>query len=149
MPKSLVLGMVAAVLLLPTACDSPTPAAREKPLPPPPQVVPLSLQDYRFDYEPPVSQGRVVFRVHNAGSQAHEVVLVPLPDDFPPIDKQLRSEKRQGAATIVDLPTQPPGATTTFAVDLAPGRYAMVCFREGADKEIHALKGMTSEFRVK
>jgi hypothetical protein len=42
-----------------------------------------------------------------------------------------------------------PGKSDAFAVDLAPGRYAMVDFVRDREGVINGLKGMNSEFRVR
>ncbi len=72
-----------------------------------------------------------------------------LPEDFPPIDKQLRSKTRRAAPTVAYHHPLGPGASDAIALDLTPGRYAMVCFIEGRDGTPHGLKGMNSEFRVR
>lgn len=106
------------------------------------------MREYRFEHAPLAVAGRVVFRLRNAGSSTHELVLVGLSEDFPPIDEQLRSEERQGVDTVVAIHDRPPGNRTTFASDLQAGRYAFICFVTDPDGVSHALKGMSSEFRV-
>jgi hypothetical protein len=106
------------------------------------------MTEYHFEHAPRVAAGRVVFRLHNAGTRTHELVLVALPDDFRPIDEQLRSEDREGVETVVVVRDRQPGNTDTFASDLQPGRYAFICFVTDPDGVQHALKGMSSEFRV-
>ena len=121
---------------------------RADPLPPPPGQVQVVMRDFRYDYDKAVPGGRVVFRVRNEGSVEHSLTLINLPEDYPPIDEQLRGEVRRGAPTIALIPSRPPGGGGTFAVDLVPGRYAFVCFVADADGVLHALKGMNSEFRI-
>lgn len=56
---------------------------------------------------------------------------------------------RRAIAPFASVKTRPPGASTTFAVDLHPGvRYAFVCFVDGPDGVSHALLGMSAEFRT-
>lgn len=75
--------------------------------------------------------------------------MVILPEDFPSsIEDQLRSSTRRALAPLGVLPKRGPGATGTFAVDLAPGRYGLICFVRDADGQPHALRGMGSELRV-
>ncbi len=120
------------------------------PLPASPEVVAVAMGDYRFSYDRSISPGRVVFRARNDGQLTHELVLVDMPEDFPlSIDAQLHSSKRQAFPTRAYLPPRPPGSPGTFAVDLQPGRYALVCFVADPDGQQHALKGMSSEFRVR
>lgn len=106
------------------------------------------MVDYRFEYDPLPASGRVLFRVTNSGNVNHSLSLLPLTDDIPPIDQQLRGTERRAIVPLAAIKARPPGAATTFAVDLVPGvRYAMVCFVEDG-QGYHALRGMTSEFRT-
>lgn len=118
------------------------------PLPPSPTSVDVVMTEYRFQHQTEFPPGRVVFRVVNAGAEPHSLILVELEEDVPPIDEQLRSADRRGAATYAQLPQRPPGSRDTFAVDLPPGRYAFICFVRDAAGLSHSLKGMSSEFRV-
>ena len=119
-------------------------------LPASPEVVAVTMEDYRFTVPEAVPSGRVVFRARNAGRLDHELVLVVLPEDFPiTIDAQLNSDKRTAFPTRAYLPSRPPGASGTFATDLGRGRYAVICFVRDADGKEHARKGMSAEFRVR
>lgn len=140
------LGVVAVLLATATvACQAVDPVAG---LPSPPSVVEVTLDEYRIDHTAPVPAGRVVFDVRNDGEEEHELLVVSLPEDFPPIDVQLASDTRQTLFPRYVLPTLIPGEHGTFAVDLGPGRYGMVCFLTAADDEDHARKGMHTEFRI-
>lgn len=117
-----------------------------------PQVSPLLVDveatEYAFGHRRSVSPGRAVFRIHNAGREAHELIVVALPPDFPPLGQQLRGTERRAVPTIARLPPTEPGETGTFAVDLVPGRYGLICFVSDFDGAQHASKGMSSELRV-
>lgn len=117
-------------------------------LPPPSRTLAIVMTEYRFRYVAPSATGRVVVRVSNNGTTQHSLSLISLPDDFPPIDEQLRSDTRRGAPTIARLPSKAPGQGGAFAIDLTPGRYAFVCFVLDPDGVTHAMKGMSSEFRI-
>ncbi|HUP70591.1 MAG TPA: hypothetical protein VM142_12375 [Acidimicrobiales bacterium] len=108
------------------------------------------MTDYAFTYRQPEHAGRSVFRATNAGRVDHELVIVRLPEDLPlTIDQQLHSPDRRPFPTVVALVARRPGTTGTFALDLGPGRYAMLCLlREPGSDQEHALRGMNSEFRV-
>ena len=135
-----------ALLLLLASCV--VGGAARSVLPPPPGAVQVKMREYAFDYSKAIAPGRVVFRVTNVGRLSHSLTLVSLPEEFPPLDEQLHSDTRRAAATIARLPARSAGSTGTFAVDLQPGRYGLVCFVQDDDGIIHALKGMNSEFRV-
>lgn len=117
------------------------------PLPGRPAVAEVAMREYRFDHGA-IPRGRVVFRVRNAGRLFHRLSLIPLPPDLPPIQEQLRGNQRAVVFTQADVPDTPPGGTGTFAVDLSPGRYALVCFIVEPNGASHALQGMASEFRI-
>lgn len=106
------------------------------------------MSEYRFDYDAAIPRGRVVFKVRNDGKVDHELVLAIVPPELPPIDEQLKGTERQAITALATIPTRRPGTGTTFAVDLAPGRYALLCFVRDPDGKPHALKGMNAEFRV-
>ncbi len=105
------------------------------------------MREFGFDYRRPVPSGRVVFHVRNRGLLTHEMLVLSLPEDFPPVDVQLRSGKPATVPTVASH-LRPAGSSGRFALDLSPGRYAMVCLIRDPDGVVHASKGMTSEFRV-
>ena len=109
----------------------------------------MAMRDYAFDYRAPVSPGRAVFNVANTGTVTHNLLVVPIPDDFPPIDEQLHGDVRRPIYPVAQLYARKPGETGTFAVDLRPNqRYAFICVIAAPDGQPHFLKGMNSEFRV-
>lgn len=136
-----------ALALLAGSCGGKGGNAR---LPSAPPTVNVAMREYRFDYDQSsVPRGRVVFRGRNIGHRTHAIVLVALPEGFPPINEQLHSKTRRGLATLAYLHPLRPGMSDSFAVELAPGRYAMISFVKGRDGVPDALKGMNSEFRVR
>lgn len=139
---------LAALLAVAAAGISCTSTASGAPLPASPPVVVVTMRDFHYELTSEIPAGRVVFRFVNAGAVEHRPSLLPLPDELPPIDQQLRGDERAVVTPFAGVPLRQPGETGTFAVDLAPGqRYAIVCFARGPDGESHALKGMASEFR--
>lgn len=117
----------------------------------PPSVpqIDITLQDDAIEVDRPVPGGRVVFRVHNAGSDRHRVTLMPLPEDLPPLDEQLAGDERRGVRPMGATNTRPPGQGTAFAVDLEQGRrYGLVCFERTDDGTVHARTGENAEFRA-
>lgn len=137
---------LASVAVLCTSCAT---AAGGAPLPPRPRIVVVDMREYRFDYNHFIPGGRVVFEARNRGTVAHQITLAPLTEDFPPIDVQLHGTERRFLQPFAGTPDVPPGGSWTFAVDLAPGtRYALLCFDQDPDGQVHALKGMNSEFRT-
>ena len=117
--------------------------------PPAPQVVQVSMTEYAFGYDAPGKSGRVVFDARNAGRLDHELVLVGVPDGVESIDEQLRSDKRLVVPTIARMAPRKPGQRGTFAVDLDPGRYAIICFIDDGQGDQHAQKGMSAQFTLR
>lgn len=132
-----------ALLVLAPSCRTAT-----EEFPPRPQIVSVTMKEYGFVYEPPAASGRIVFNLENTGRLDHEAVLIALGDEIPPIDQQLRSGERLVVPTVARPLRRTPGAFGSFAVDLPPGRYAMVCFVQDGDGGQHAQKGMSAEFRI-
>ncbi|MEJ7764125.1 MAG: hypothetical protein WKF86_01390 [Acidimicrobiales bacterium] len=115
-----------------------------------PAVVEVVEHDYGYalDRRGGIPTGRVVFRMVSRSGLSHDLSLVALPEDLPPIVEQLRSPERRAVTTLVRLQSHPAGSTDAFAVDLAAGRYALLCFEVDGDGETHAVKGMAMELRV-
>lgn len=106
------------------------------------------MREYGFRLDPPSRAGRTVFTARNEGQRPHEMVLVALPQGFPPIAEQLRGDTRRAVDTVATVPARRPRASGAFAVDLGPGRYALLCFLTDPDGMQHARKGMSTEFTI-
>ncbi|HUP68638.1 MAG TPA: sialidase family protein [Acidimicrobiales bacterium] len=125
------------------------PKGRPSSLPPAVPQVRVAMEDNRFEFDPKIPAGRVVFLTDNTGSDEHRLDLIPLADDMPPIDAQLRGDQRRQVSSVANVTTRRPGQSGSFAVDLVAGRrYALVCFVRDSDGRIHAVKGMNAEFRA-
>ncbi len=144
----LVGGLALAAVLAGCTTTRPAPSAY---LPPGPAIIEVIEQDYGYVLEPAgdIPPGRSVFHLRNASGLAHDLSLVALPEDVPPIGDQLRSTNRRAVATLARRPSRPPGGRDVFAVDLRPGRYALLCFEDDGTGRSHALRGQTVEFRVR
>lgn len=132
------------------ACTSSSPdRATQRPAPPPAPVITVTMLDHRFELDRPVPPGRVVFRFDNAGQAPHNVVMIPLAEDLPPIEVQLRGSERRFVEPFAGFYDRDPGDSGSFAVDLgADQRYAMVCSLNAEDGQPHWMKGMVTEFRT-
>lgn len=146
MSKAALPGLLAMTFVAGACTSSPDQAVA---LPPAPPVVTVDMDEFSFTYDPDIPAGRVVFRGHNVGEVVHNLVLLPLDEDLPPLDEQLRGEERRVATPFAALRPVPPGQAREFAVDLAPGqRYGIFCSVADGEGKSHALKGMNSEFRT-
>lgn len=96
-----------------------------------------------------LAAGRVTMRIHNAGPDRHELIILPLhrgegqsqlplrPDGFTVNEEALQSQEPGS------INPQAPGGTEDLTVNLAPGRYVLFCNMEG-----HYMAGMHTELVV-
>lgn len=133
--------------LLATSCRASAAPAPDPPSPVPELVV--TMVDHRFEYDPSIPSGPVLFRVDNVGSVAHDLRLIPLDDDVPAIEEQLRGTQRRVVTPLAAVRPRPPGTDGAFVVDLEPGRrYALICSLITKERQAHSRLGMASEFRA-
>jgi uncharacterized cupredoxin-like copper-binding protein len=90
-----------------------------------------------------VHAGAVTLRIHNAGPDQHELIVLPLhhgeapgalplrPDGFT-VDEEALQSQEPGA-----IDPQRPGGTEDLTVHLVPGRYVLFCNMSG-----HYMAGM-------
>ncbi len=131
---------MAAISLLFGACSS------APPLPAGPAKLPVTMSEYRFSHPPSVPRGRIVFSTRNAGTMAHDLVL--LPDSGPQASSTSAGDGPTAVAPLAVLPPQRPGERDDFAQDLPRGTYLLLCLVTDPDGKDHVAKGMRSRFRV-
>ena len=114
--------------------------------------VDMTLTDYAFNVDKPITPGPHVIRVQNIAEQTHELVLVRLEP----------GKKIQQFAEWVEKPKGPPpgaviGGTTPQSkgiinyvmADFTPGDYGFICFLPDVkDGKPHLMHGMINQFRV-
>ena len=138
-------GMVHPLIV--TASAAPVPAA-------PPADVTMTLTDYDFQLSQPLTAGRHVVQVENAGAQAHEVVIAALAPgktlhDF--VAWETGGEKGPlptgewvGGVNTIDV-----GGRAQFTTTFRPGNYLLLCFwPDSKDGKPHLMHGMAKEIRV-
>jgi hypothetical protein len=112
----------------------------------------MTLSDYAFALSKPLRAGRQLVRVRNSASQPHEVVVVQLAPGKTAGDVVAWLAKQEGPP-----PGAPMGGTTPMAqgeeniatLDLAPGKYALLCFVPDArDGKEHVAHGMVKELTI-
>jgi uncharacterized cupredoxin-like copper-binding protein len=118
----------------------------------PPADILLTLNDYSFVFDKPITKGKHTIRLENAAQQSHEAVLLQVAPGKTVHDVLAWIEKPAGPP-----PGKPLGGTTGIAqgevnlitVDFTPGNYALVCFVPDAkDGKAHIAHGMVKEFTV-
>jgi uncharacterized cupredoxin-like copper-binding protein len=112
----------------------------------------MSLRDYSFVLSGVPVAGRRVIEVRNDGDQTHEVELVQLAPGKSVHDVLAWVEKPAGPPPGMPLGGVSPlarGGVASFEVELAPGRYGMICFLPDVkDGRAHHEHGMIQEFEV-
>lgn len=110
------------------------------------------LVDYDFELSAPLTAGRHIIRVENAGPQPHEIVLIRLQPGKTPEDFARWGMKQEGPppGTIHGgVSAIMPGAHVFVDVDLPPGEYGLLCFLPDAkDGKPHFVHGMARSTTV-
>ena len=141
-------------MLHPLVVTPPSPAPATASPAPPAADVAITLTDYDFQLSQPLTAGRHVVRVENAGAQAHEVVIAALAPgktlkDFIAWEQggekgPLPTGQWLGGVTTLDV-----GRHSQFATTLAPGNYLLLCFWPDAkDGKPHIMHGMGKQITV-
>jgi uncharacterized cupredoxin-like copper-binding protein len=135
-------GMLRELTVVPAGNPAPLPKA---------DVV-LTLKDYSFEFDKPITSGVQIVRIENAALQSHEAVLIRLEPGKSVQDVLAWFGKQEGPP-----PGWPVGGSTGIAqgevnlitYDFTPGRYGLVCFVPDAkDGQAHIAHGMVTEFTV-
>lgn len=140
-------GMSRALRVVARPAGAGAPAAEPMP------DVTMALMDYNFTVSGTLRPGRRVIRVENAGPQVHEVELFRIP----PGQNMETLQRWLDTGTQGPPPAEPlggvagvaAGTSSSFTVELTPGKYALVCFIPDAkDGKPHFMHGMIQEMTV-
>lgn len=128
-----------------------TPAAGPEAPDPTPDVV-LTLTDYTFTLSHPLTAGKHVIRIDNAGKQHHELVLARLAPGKTSQDLAKWVDKMQGpppGEPLGGITAIQPGEHGYITVDLTPGDYGFLCFLPDAkDGKPHVAHGMLQDIKI-
>ncbi|HET9984291.1 MAG TPA: hypothetical protein VFQ38_11915 [Longimicrobiales bacterium] len=112
----------------------------------------MTLDDYSFTTDKPITAGRHTIRVENKAAQAHEMVLVKLEPGKTAEDFARFAEKPAGPppGVVLDgVAGLAHGEMNEVTVDFQPGEYALLCFFPDAkDGKPHVVHGMARQFTV-
>ncbi len=135
-------GMARQMMVVP-------PAAATAPITP---TTTITLADYSFTPNTPLTAGKNIIRVVNTATQPHELVLVRL---F--AGKTLGELAAFAEKPVGEPPGEVVGGASSIAgnnenfidVDLTPGDYGFLCFVPDAkDGKAHVAHGMMQQFKI-
>lgn len=139
------MGMIKGFTVTPAA----TPAAAALPK----ADLTITLKDYDFVLSRPITKGRHVIAVTNAGTQPHELVIVRYGRGQTNMQFAEWGENPGGKTApghmMGGITDSPPGKTVVIEQNFPPGRYGFICFTRDKDGKPHFLHGMQKEFIVK
>jgi uncharacterized cupredoxin-like copper-binding protein len=113
----------------------------------------LTLVDYAFTLDSPLTTGRTVLHIRNAGTEPHEgdIYRVTPTAGFQEYVAWLESGEHglPPMAPVAGFGDLFPGKEAWIELDLAPGRYFILCgVPARADKRPHYKRGMLTEFSI-
>ncbi|HEX6308399.1 MAG TPA: hypothetical protein VFZ69_09445 [Longimicrobiales bacterium] len=118
----------------------------------PPADVVMTLNDYSFDTDVPITAGRRTIRIENAAAQPHEVLIVKLEEGRTIQEFMEFVSKPEGVPPgrvlggVTGLAT---GEVNQVALDFEAGDYGLVCFvSDAGDGRPHYLHGMVQQIHV-
>lgn len=116
--------------------------------------VTIDMLDFSYNLSHPLTAGKQTIRVNNKGQQPHELFLARLAPGKG-VDDLLASLAPDAPADAIDwqalggISALESGDHAYFAVDLEPGRYALVCFAPDHDSGApHFMMGMAQEIEI-
>lgn len=112
----------------------------------------IELEDYSFRVSGPLSAGRHMIRVQNAGAEPHEIGLVRLAAGKTMQDFKAWMQNPQGpppASSVGGISSMAPNATAAyFEVEVTSGDYLLLCLVTAPDGRPHTDHGMIQHLRV-
>jgi uncharacterized cupredoxin-like copper-binding protein len=112
----------------------------------------MSLVDYNFELQEPISAGQKTIRITNNGKQPHEVLLVRLADGQRASDYVTWYRKQAGpppGELMGGVTSIAPGSEATVTANLPAGNYALLCLiPDQGDGRPHVDHGMIREIKI-
>ena len=169
--KRWMLVVLSAVLVLGVACgddggedtdaggdtettESETPSTEESETPASDGGLTISAVDFAFELPPTAPAGVTDITFENNGEEPHELVMVPLAADAPPITDLIELPEKKAEKFFAGQPVGSDGPieageTKELSAELQPGTYGLVCFVESkTEKQPHAFLGMVNSLTV-
>lgn len=146
MHRAIVRSSVVFAALFTAAC-----AAKEVP-PPPPNVVTVHATDFAFEAPASIPSGMTTFKMHNAGTTYHHVIVARLDSGKTLADAQAAFAKPgppPAWLSEVGGPAAPdPNAESNATLDLPAGEYVLYCMVDLPGGVPHVVKGMIRALTV-
>ena len=112
----------------------------------------LTLYDYNFDLDKPLTAGTRTIQIKNKAKQFHEVFIAKLPGNTPVTAMmEWLSGGMQGPPPVVPvggIVGMTAGIENYLTVDLEPGEYGLYCFLPAPDGKEHVQHGMFKKITV-
>ena len=113
----------------------------------------MTLVDYNFGLDGPITAGNRTIRITNNGKQPHEVLLVRLAQGQRASDYMTWYRKQAGpppGELMGGVTAIAPGSEATVTADLPAGNYALLCLiPDQSDGRPHADHGMIREITIR
>lgn len=110
--------------------------------------------DFAFEAPPTAPSGKTNVVFENGGQEPHELVMVPLANNAPPIQELIELSEKEAEKYFAGEPISShgpikPGETKEIKADLQAGTYGLVCFVQSKqEKTPHAFLGMVNTLTV-
>lgn len=117
----------------------------------PEAAVVIRLVDYAFSVSAPLTAGRHMIRVENAGAEPHEVGLMRLAPGKTMQDLEAWMQTFQGpppASSVGGVSSLAANTEAYFEADLTPGDYVLICLVTAPDGRPHTEHGMIHHIRI-
>lgn len=112
----------------------------------------MTLDDYTFGTDVPITAGRRTIRVENAAAQPHEVLFVKLENGATAQEFMEAMAKAEGpppGTVLGGVTGMAQGGMNQVTLDFEPGDYALICFvPDASDGRPHFLHGMLHQIHV-
>lgn len=114
----------------------------------------ISAVDFAFELPSTATAGKTDIVFENNGKEPHELVMVGLSEDAPPINELIELPEKKAEEFFTGQPISSegpigPGETKDISAELEPGTYGLVCFVESKkEKQPHAFLGMINSLTV-
>jgi hypothetical protein len=112
----------------------------------------MTLNDYSFDTDKPITAGRQTIRVVNAAAQPHEALIVKLEpgrtvQEF--MEFIMKPEGTPPGQVLGGVTGMAQGGMNQITLDFEQGDYALICFiPDAGDRRPHFMHGMAQQIHV-